>query len=65
MLLFISLGFATISISIILLIFVTPLLETFIEDTYVEAMFEGIQFIAAFFFFYGLRLIKNKKEGAN
>ena len=64
MLMFISLGFATISISIILLIFITPILAIFIQESYIEAIFEGTQFVAAFFFFYGLRLIKNKNQEA-
>ncbi|MGQ4875286.1 MAG: hypothetical protein ACP6IY_14575 [Promethearchaeia archaeon] len=29
-----------------------------IEEEYIEAKIEGIQFLAVFLFFYGLRLIK-------
>lgn len=63
-LLFISLAFLVITISVILEV-VLPLYEEMfpIEESYIEASFESIQFIAAFFFFYGLRIIKKKKEG--
>jgi len=63
-LLYISLAFAIIAISILLKVTLLPFEEFFvIEKEYVEAMFEGSQFIAAFLFFYGLRIIKQYKEG--
>ncbi len=63
-LLFISLAFFVIAISIILRVTVIPIAETAYGETEIlEALFEGIQFIAAFFFYAGLRLIQRKKEG--
>ena len=65
-LLFISLAFIVIALSIVLEFTLLPFIEgLMLEEAYVEAIFEGTQFIAAFFFFYGLRIIKRNKEGAN
>jgi hypothetical protein len=33
-----------------------------IDEAYIEATFEGMQFLAAFFFFYGLKILKRKME---
>ncbi len=63
LILFISLAYFTIALSILLEFLVLPQAGTFgIPEEYLEAMIEGIQFVAAFFFFYGLKLIKNKKQ---
>lgn len=63
-LLYISFAFAIIAISILLKITVLPFEAFFIiEKEYVEAIFEGTQFLAAFLFFYGLRIIRQGKEG--
>ena len=60
---YISLAFAVIAVSIILKVTILPFEESFvIEESYVEAMFEATQFLAAFFFFYGLRIVKKQKE---
>ena len=59
-LLFISLAFASLTITIILEII---LYISMIENEYIETIFESIQFIAAFFFFTGLRIIKRKVNG--
>ncbi|MFX1338486.1 MAG: hypothetical protein ACFFDK_07740 [Promethearchaeota archaeon] len=65
-LLYISLAFLVIAISILLKITILPLAENmFLEGEILEAIFEGTQFLAAFFFFYGLRIIKRKEEGGN
>ena len=63
-LLYVSIGFLIISLSIIFEFLLLPHAETLpIEEPYVEGMFESIQFLAAFFFFFGLRVIKKVKEG--
>ncbi len=63
-LLFISLAFLVIAVSVILEVVLLPYEDLFpIQEEYIEASFESIQFLAAFFFFYGLRIIKRKKEG--
>jgi hypothetical protein len=62
-LLYITFAFAVIAISIILKVAILPFEDMFIiDEAYVEALFEGTQFLAAFFFFYGLRILKRKKE---
>lgn len=64
--LYISLAFAVIAISIILKITILPFAGGFaVEEEILEAIFEGTQFLAAFLFFIGLRLIKKKKEGGD
>ncbi len=63
LILFISLAYFTITISILLEFLVLPQAGTLgIDEEYLEAMIEGIQFIAAFFFFYGLKIVKTKKQ---
>ncbi len=63
-LLFISLAFLVIAISVILEVVLLPYEDLFpVQEEYIEASFESIQFLAAFFFFYGLRIIKRKKGG--
>ena len=42
-----------------------PIIKEIINTIILEAFFEGTQFLAAFFFFYGLRIIKRKEEGGN
>ncbi len=65
-LLYISLAFFVIGISILLKITILPFAENMlIEEAILESIFEGTQFLAAFFFFYGLRIIKRKGEGGN
>ena len=65
-LLYISLAFFIIGLSILLKITILPVVEdSLIEEEILEAIFEGTQFLAAFFFFYGLRIIKRKEEGGN
>jgi len=60
---YISLAFAVIAVSVVLRITLLPLLESLgFEEAYVEAIIEATQFLAAFFFFYGLRVLKKKKE---
>ena len=62
--LYISLGFFVIAISIFLRIVVVPIIENLlIEEAYFESIFEASQFLAAFFFFYGLKIMK-KDNGA-
>lgn len=62
-LLYIALAFAVIGTSILLKITILPAVENLaMEEALFEAMFEGTQFLAAFFFFYGLRLIKHDKS---
>ena len=59
----ISVAFLSIAISILLKVTILPFEdELLIDKEILEAIFEGIQFIAAFFFFYGI-IIKSKKEG--
>ncbi len=67
LILFISLAYFIISLSILLEFLVLPQAGAFgIPEEYLEAMIEGIQFVAAFFFFYGLKVVKSKKqEGAS
>ncbi len=67
LILFISLAYFVIALSILLEFLVLPQAGTFgIPEEYLEAMIEGIQFIAAFFFFYGLKVVKsNKQEGTS
>ncbi len=63
LILFISLAYFTIAVSILLGFLVLPQAETLgISEAYLEAMIEGIQFLAAFLFFYGLKMIKSKKQ---
>ena len=65
-LLYISFGFAVIAVSIILKIAILPILgDILVESEIWEAIFEGTQFIAAFCFFYGLRVIKHRGTGDN
>lgn len=65
-LLYISLAFLVIAISILLKITILPFAENMLmEEAILETIFEGTQFLAAFFFFYGLRIIKRKEEGGN
>ncbi|MHA1148182.1 MAG: hypothetical protein ACTSR8_08045 [Promethearchaeota archaeon] len=65
MLLFIAFAFVVIAISIILKVLVESIAETIIiEEPYLEATFEATQFLAAFLFFYGLRVIKREKGAA-
>ncbi|HEY0090281.1 MAG TPA: hypothetical protein VGB37_15640, partial [Candidatus Lokiarchaeia archaeon] len=53
--LYISLAFTVIAISIVFNITIVPLVEeNFGEAGIIEAIFESIQFLAAFLFFYGL-----------
>lgn len=63
-LLYISIAFLIIAISIILKIII-GLIEDFIliESAYIEAIVEATQFIAAFLFFYGLKHIKSSEAG--
>ena len=65
-LLFISIGFAVIAISIILKLTLLPILgDILLESEIWEAIFEGTQFIAAFCFFYGIRVIKHGGKSDN
>jgi len=65
-LLYISLAFMVIAISILLKITILPFAGNMLmEKVIMEAIFEGTQFLAAFFFFYGLRIIKRKEGGSN
>jgi hypothetical protein len=60
---FFSVGFIIIGLSILLKLVILPNAALFIiEKAYLEAIIEGTQFIAAFFLFYGLRFTKRKKE---
>lgn len=61
---FIFLAFLTISISIILELILLPFEDDLLlEEPYIEGIIESTQFIAAFFFFYGLRIIKKQQVG--
>ncbi len=61
-LLFISIAFGIIGLSILLRIIISPFENSFLIDSaYLEAIIESTQFLAAFFFFYGLRLIKKPR----
>ncbi len=63
LILFIGLAYFVIALSILLEFLVLPQAGTLgIDEEYLEAMIEGIQFIAAFFFFYGLKIVKTKKQ---
>ncbi len=60
---YISLAFAIVALSVILRITILPFAVIIgIAEEYLEAMIEAIQFLAALFFFYGLRVLKRKKE---
>lgn len=62
--LFIGIAYFTIAISNLLILVLIPLAPVFnISEEYMEAIIESIQFLAAFFFFYGLKLINPKKTG--
>jgi len=62
--LFIGIAYFTIAVSNLLILVLIPLAPAInISDEYLEAFVESIQFLAAFFFFYGLKLIKPKKTG--
>lgn len=65
-LLYISLAFMVIAVSILLRIMILPFAGNMLmEEPIIEAIFEGTQFLAAIFFFYGLRIIKRKEGGSN
>jgi hypothetical protein len=60
---FIGIAYFIIALSnllVLLLIPIAPMIN--ISDEYLEAIIESIQFLAAFLFFYGLKLIKPKKK---
>ncbi|HME51548.1 MAG TPA: hypothetical protein VKM55_04980 [Candidatus Lokiarchaeia archaeon] len=62
--LFIGIAYFTIAISNLLILVVLPQYTVInINPDYLEAIIESVQFLAAFFFFYGLKLIKPKKAG--
>ena len=65
LILYISIAFLVIALSVLLRITVVPWAEAAgFEEHYVEATIEGVQFFAAFLFFYGLKILKvGKKEG--
>ena len=51
-LLYISIAFAVIALSLILKVTILPFEDMFlVEEAYIEAIFESIQFLAAFLFF--------------
>jgi hypothetical protein len=64
LLLFIALAFTVMSLSLILSLFFLDYLIsiTSIEGPYLESIIEGMQFLAAFLFFYGLKLLKTNKK---
>lgn len=63
LILFISLAFLVLALSIIFKMTIVPEAGILgIEEEYLEALTEGIQFLAAFLFFYGLKMIKSKDQ---
>ena len=65
MLLFICLAYFTLAVSDLLVLVLLPQAGSFgIDPEYIEASVEAVQFLAALFFFIGLRLIKPKKVEA-
>jgi len=63
--LFIALAYLVIAISTLLRITWVPAVEAAgLEEAYLEAVIEAVQFLAAFLFFYGLKILKVKKAEA-
>ena len=66
LLLYIAAAFGVISFSIIFAVFFFESLVLIIgiDEPYLEAILESIQFLAAFLFFYGLKMLKTDKKPA-